>query len=158
VVWGKSGTGNRSVGENRAFSFQERIGKDEAITRRHNGILPDRPGYSMGLTVKQDRFLRGRRALNRYARLLLVVVGIGYAGFVVWLLVRSPLLVNPFEVMRRMEAGTLDASMQALMAALLPIVLSLSLVIAAAFLLCVLATLGLEKRYQEIIETLSRID
>ncbi len=112
----------------------------------------------MNLNPRQGRYLERRRSLLkawRYAGPLLVL---GILGLVLFVYANSPLLIDPFEVISRLESGSMERSSLETMATLLPIML-----ITVFFLLFVLvailyAAFSNERRYLEILGEASSND
>ncbi|UCC55387.1 MAG: hypothetical protein JSU75_08405 [Gammaproteobacteria bacterium] len=106
----------------------------------------------MQLNQQSEKFLERRRVLLkawRYAGpLLLFLIG----GFSAYLLLSTPLLINPFAVASGIESGSVQQSTLQMMALFVPI-----LFIVVCFLLIVLiilmyAALANEKKYLEILD------
>ncbi|MDY6951370.1 MAG: hypothetical protein SWE60_07660 [Thermodesulfobacteriota bacterium] len=77
-------------------------------------------------------------------------------GLVVYLNVKAPLLMNPFEVVSRLDSGTLQQSSLEVMAVLLPI---MSIVVCFLLVVCVaLMYVGLsnEKKYLGMLEKMKK--
>jgi len=74
-----------------------------------------------------------------------------------WLFVTRPLLADPFTVLARLDAGSIPPSMLTLMAGLLPVVVLLCLVLAAAIVLLVYAAMVNERRHLAIIRRLGEL-
>ncbi len=106
------------------------------------------------LDERQRRFLAARRQLVPYLRPLLSVAGVGFLGFAVWLVIRQPLLVDPFAVIDRVAAGTLEYSTLVLLATLAAALGLLLLILLAALLLVLFDRAAAERRYLEIIDRL----
>lgn len=112
----------------------------------------------MELNQDEVRFLGRRRKLIsawRYAGPLTLLLIFGLAIF---LGLRSPMMVNPFAIIERLEAGTLAQSTLEMMAMFVPL-----LVITICFILIVLIQLmyvafSNEKKYLQIIDLLKNAD
>jgi ABC-type transport system involved in multi-copper enzyme maturation permease subunit len=105
-----------------------------------------------------DAFLEKRRKLIvawRVAGPLLLLL---LAALFVWLYLKIPLLINPFEVAGRLESGTLDEPTLAMMSMLLPVMISLSLLLIVVLILFVYAAISNEKKYLRLIDRLSGSD
>ena len=106
------------------------------------------------LTAEQQAFLAKRARLIgkwRYvgAAMLLLIF-----GFTVYLLVSTPLLINPFEVISRLEDDSLPQSTIVILAAMLPVMFGALLVVLLAIVLVMYAAIANEKKYAAIIEAL----
>lgn len=108
-----------------------------------------------GISERERRFIDRRRNVVRYWRFagpLLVVMVVGFAA---WLYLRTPLLIDPFEMLARLEAGEIPESTLVIMAALVPVLFLGLLVLLAGLVVIMYAAISGEKRYLAIIETLS---
>lgn len=106
----------------------------------------------MQLNDDDRRFLLKRAKLVRTwpfvgAILLTILIGLG-----IWLFLTRPLLVNPLNVMTRLENNSIPESTVTLMAGMLPIVVSMCLLLAVMIVLFVFAALSNEKKYLKIIQ------
>jgi uncharacterized BrkB/YihY/UPF0761 family membrane protein len=105
----------------------------------------------MKLNQQQNSFLEKRRKLVKswsYVGPLMMLLVLGLAAYVY---VKSPLLINPYEVLARLQSGSIEQSTLMTMAVILPIVF-----ITVCFLLIVLivmlyAAIANEKKYIEIL-------
>jgi hypothetical protein len=108
----------------------------------------------MNINQQQIRFLEKRRKLIQAWRvvgpMLLLVIVI----FVIFQFQKTPLLINPFEVITGLESGSIKQSTIEIMAVILPVMfiaVSLLLVIIVIMMFTVISN---EKKYIEIIERL----
>ena len=103
------------------------------------------------LSPEDSRYLAKRRPLVRawpiVGGILLCLLG----GLLVWMFLRSPMLVNPFSVLARIEAGTLEIPMMNLMAGMLPLVMLICFILAFVLLLVLFTAFSNERRYLKII-------
>jgi hypothetical protein len=70
------------------------------------------------------------------------------------LLATKPLLANPFHVAERVRADTLDPGTQALMAAMLPLMVQLCMLLALAVVVFAFAAWNNERKYLALIDLL----
>ena len=107
-----------------------------------------------GFSPEQQAFLDKRRGLIRAWRYVGPVLLLAILGFSAYLFIRTPLLINPFEVISRLEAGTLEESTTVILAAMLPVMFGGMLVLLIAIVLVMYAAIANEKKYVAIIEKL----
>ena len=110
----------------------------------------------MKLNENYGDFLEKRRRLLkawRYAgpSLLLAILGL-----VVFLKVRTPLLIDPYEVVSRLEAGSLEQTTLELMAVLLPITMILVCFVLVMLVVFIYAAFSNEKKYRQILQVTER--
>lgn len=115
-------------------------------------------GQKPALAPEQIAFVEKRRNLVRLWRwtglgLLLLVL-----GFTIYLAIRTPLLINPFETISRLESGTLPESTLVIMAAMLPVMFSAALILLLALVAVMYAAIGNEKKYLAMIDGLTSSD
>ena len=72
----------------------------------------------------------------------------------VFLLATKPLFANPFHVAERVRANTLDPGTQALMAAMLPIMVQLCMLLALAVVMLAFAAWNNERKHLALINLL----
>jgi len=86
------------------------------------------------------------------------VVGMGVLlvsfGFLVWLFLHNPLLVNPAKVFSRLEAGAIEKSTLQLMAGMLPMMFLFCFFLLVVLVLFVFAAFSNDKKHIKIIDTL----
>ena len=108
----------------------------------------------MQLDAKQIQFIEKRKKFVRFwppaGSLLLILLCV----LLVWLYFRSPLLVNPFEVMTRLDAGTIEESTLLLSAVLLPVMTLSCIVVLIAMILLMFSAFSNEKKHLQLIEEL----
>ena len=107
------------------------------------------------LTHAELAFLEQRRWRARYWNLVGGVLLAAVVGLAVWLLVRVPNLVNPFHVLRQIEAGTLPQSSLETMATLLPLAVMAVVGMLATVITFGFAVFANERRYLSIIDSLA---
>jgi len=108
------------------------------------------------LTAEQSEFLRKRIKMAKAwpaTGIVLIVIELGLAG---WLLWRQPLLINPQAVLSKLRSGSLPDSTFSLMAALLPFIVILCLVLVAILILFAFLALANEKKHMAIIRSLQK--
>jgi hypothetical protein len=106
------------------------------------------------LSNGDETFLATRARLLSAWRYVGVGILVGYLAAVTWLVLRSPLLFNPWAVLSRLQAGTYPPSLYKLVAAFLPVMALLCLLLVLCILLFLFSTMQHEKRYQAIITAL----
>lgn len=112
----------------------------------------------MRIETRLDAFLEKRRKLIAAWRVAGPLLLMLLTTLFVWLYLKTPLLINPFEVARRLEAGTLDEPTLAIMAMLLPVMISLCFLVMVVVILFVYAAISNEKKYRQTIDRLSGVD
>ena len=112
----------------------------------------------MHMTVKDHRFLDKRRTLIRAWRYAGPALVACLLALLVFLLVRTPLLINPFVVAEQLESGTLDESSLTVMAAILPVLFWAVLFMLAIIVVFLYVVMAREKRYLEMIDVLSAVN
>ena len=101
-------------------------------------------------------FLKKRRRLARFWPVAGTLLLAGVLAFLVWMFLKKSLLVNPFEVASRIDAGTLENSTITLMAGMLPVVFLACFFILILVVLYAFSAFSNERRYLRIIDTLLR--
>lgn len=109
----------------------------------------------MNLSATEQKFVQRRRQLQAHWR----YVGIGTIaaclGLAAWLLITTPLMINPYYVMQRVEAGSLSESTMIVSAVMLPLVtvalIGLMFVLIAGMYAC----FANERKYIAMIDNLS---
>jgi hypothetical protein len=107
------------------------------------------------ISERDEKFIRRRRKLVRYWRFVGPLLWIMILGFAAWTYVRSRLLIDPFAMLARLEAGDLPESTLVIMAALTPVFFTGLLVLFTALILVMYGAISGEKRYLAIIDGLS---
>jgi hypothetical protein len=77
---------------------------------------------------------------------------LGIIAYAVYQYIRTPLLLNPIEVVERLRTGSIEQPTLELMALMLPIMFLTILVILAVLVILIYASISNEKKYLEIIE------
>jgi len=108
----------------------------------------------MNLNEQYKNFLVKRRRFAKSWPLVGILLLLGIFAFLIWLFLRNPLLVNPFEVASRLEAGTIEKSTLVLMAGMLPIMFLACFFILLVMVLFAFAVFSNEKKYIKIIDLL----
>lgn len=104
---------------------------------------------------ERDReFIERRRKLVAYWRFAGPLLWIMILGFASWVFFRSRLLIDPFEMLARLEAGDLPESTLVIMAALAPVFFSGLFVLLTVLVLILYSAISGEKRYLAIIDML----
>jgi len=108
----------------------------------------------MKLTAKEIAYIEKREKRAKHWPLvgtcaLAMVVGYGY-----WLWVTMPHLINPWAVMKSIEAGTLTDSRMSMMAAMLPVVMATLLVFVLVVVLLWFVSFRNEYRLIRLIQKL----
>ncbi len=110
----------------------------------------------MALSKEQRDYLDKRRKILRFWPFAGPFLPLGIAGLAIHLYVNTPLLIDPYEVLSRIEAHSIKQSSLEIMAVMLPITF-----IAICFLLVMLvvvmyAAFANERRYLEIVGEMER--
>ncbi len=112
----------------------------------------------MSLSGADAKFIEKRRQLIGAWRYIGGLLSIVVAGSVIYLWLRVPLLGNPIETARRLEAGDVANATLLLSAVMLPLVVIMLFGLAAAFIAVVHRALAHERRHIAIIDKLQRLE
>lgn len=98
------------------------------------------------------KFLEKRKRLLKFwpwagSSLLLLIIGLA-----IYFYIRIPLIINPWEVISRLESGTLAKSSLETMAVLLPIVFGLVFFLLVVIGVLIFMALANEKKYHRILQ------
>lgn len=91
----------------------------------------------------------------RYVGPLLVL---GILGLAIFVYANSPLLIDPFEVISRLESGSMEQPSLEMMAAFMPIMLITVLFLLLVLVAIMYAAFSNERRYLEILDEASNSD
>lgn len=108
----------------------------------------------MELDQTQREFLEKRRKLVRSWPFIGLILLIAMVATLLWLWVQQPLLINPYEVVGRLESGSIENSTIALMAVMLPLLFLICFVLLMIVVLFAYAAFANEKKHLKIIEIL----
>lgn len=108
----------------------------------------------MDLNDQHKSFLARRRRSAKSWPLVGMLLLLGILAFLVWLFLRNPLLVNPFEVASRLEAGTIERSTMMLMTGMLPVMSLACFFILLVMIIFVFTAFSNENKYIKIIDSL----
>ncbi|MFC2091547.1 hypothetical protein ACFLTD_02110 [Elusimicrobiota bacterium] len=109
----------------------------------------------MILDETQKSFIEKRKKLIKawpfagYA--MLTVIGI----FLIWQWIRIPIMVNPVEIISRINSGVMEQSTLFLIAVMMPVLFVSCFFILAVMILFIFLSISNEKKYHRIIESLS---
>ena len=106
----------------------------------------------MQLNREQSEFLQKRLKLLRSWRYVGPVMLLAIFGLAVVLKIYSPLLIDPNEVVERLEAGAIEQSSLEMMAVMLPVMLILVCLILVIFVILMYAAFSNEKKYLQILK------
>jgi hypothetical protein len=106
----------------------------------------------MTLSDKQIKFIRSRRKLISFRKYVVLFLSILFVAFLGWMYYRAPLLVNPYEVISRLQRSSLDRDTMTLMAGMLPIIVILALFLLGALMIFFFIAMSNEAKYIEIID------
>ncbi len=106
------------------------------------------------LEQKQQEFLEKRRKLVRTWPTIGFLLLMGILATLVWLWFQQPLLINPLEVVNRLEAGSMQNSTLVMMAVMLPLVFLICFVLLVIVVLFAYVTFANEKKHLTIIAVL----
>ncbi len=108
----------------------------------------------MELDRTQQEFLEKRRKLVRSWPSMGLILLIGMVVTLLWLWIQQPLLINPYEVVDRLESGSIDSATIALMAVMLPLLFLICFVLLMIVVLFAYAAFANEKKHLKIIDIL----
>ncbi len=109
----------------------------------------------MTLDQTQRKFLQQRRKLIRTWRWMGLSLLLAMAATMIWLWIEQPLLVNPYEVIDRLESGEIENSTLAVMAMMLPLLFLICFFLLAVVVLFAYISFSNEKKHLSIIDTLN---
>lgn len=109
----------------------------------------------MNVSEKQNDYLEKRKRLLKSWRYVGPVLLLGILGLVIWLYVNSPLLINPYEVISRIQSGTIEHSTFQMMAVLLPIIMILVIFLLFVVVAIMYTSFSNEKKYIGIVSELN---
>lgn len=112
----------------------------------------------MSLSGKDAEFVAKRRQLIGAWRYVGGLLSLAVAGFALYLWLRVPLLGNPIETARRVEAGDIADTTLLLSAVMLPIAMILLCVVFAALIAVIYRAFAHENRLIAIIDKLQRLE
>ncbi|MGB5277839.1 MAG: hypothetical protein WBP02_11775 [Gammaproteobacteria bacterium] len=107
---------------------------------------------NMSLSRQQIDFLTRRRSLLQAWRYLGLLMFIAITCLVLFLLASAPLLINPFEVIARLESASIEPASLEMMAVLVPILCILICSILMLVVAMVYAAFSNEKKYLDILD------
>jgi len=108
------------------------------------------------LEEKIEGFLNRRKKMLKWWDYLGPVLFLIVIGYVVFVYFKAPLLINPFEVLSRIQAGTIKGSTLEFMAAILPVVIIAICFVMIALVAIMYAASINEKKYLKIINDLRK--
>ncbi len=106
------------------------------------------------LQPAQAAFISRRRRLTRAWPFVGGGLLAALALFSGWLYVKNPLLINPLEIVQRLQGGGLDPSTLMTMAGLLPVVFLSSIFLVLLLILFTFAKFRTESKYLALLEEL----
>ncbi len=106
----------------------------------------------MNLSQQQSNYLDKRRKLLKVWRYVGPLMLLGMIGLVIYLNVSTPLLINPYEVMSRLELGSIEQSSLETMAVLLPMMLIMVCFLLVVLIAMMYAVFSNERKYLEIVK------
>ncbi len=109
----------------------------------------------MHLLAAQQKFLDKRKKLIVAWRWIGPLLLVAVLATLAWLFSQRPLLINPYEVINRIESGTIEGSTLALMAAMLPMLVLMSFLLVFAIIIFTFSAFTNEKNYRKIIDALA---
>ncbi len=109
----------------------------------------------MELSQTQQEFLEKRRKLVRSWPAIGLMLLIGMVATLLWLWLQQPMLINPFEVVDRLESGSIENSTVTLMAVMLPLVFLVCFVLLMIVVIFAYAAFANEKKHLAIIDILT---
>ncbi len=108
------------------------------------------------LKPKQNSYLEKRRKLLKawtYVGPFLLLAIIGFAGY---LYLNIPWLINPYEVLSRLQAGSIPQSTIETMAIMLPVMILMVCILLLVVVVIMYAAFSNEKKYLRIVDEESR--
>jgi hypothetical protein len=105
----------------------------------------------MHLSEQQNDYLDKRRKFLQSWRYVGPLLLLGIVGLATYLYVRSPLLINPHEVISRLQSGSIKQPSLEMMAVLLPIMFILVCFLLIALVAMMYVAFSNEKKYMEIV-------
>jgi hypothetical protein len=111
----------------------------------------------MTISNKEIRFLQERRKLNRYGYIALSICAVGFICGALYLVIKTPNLINPFAFMESFSNGEVENSTVILMAALLPLMTLTLFVTILAMLLISLVVIRNERKLLLIVDSLQKM-
>lgn len=112
----------------------------------------------MSLSGADAKFIAKRRHLIGAWRYIGGLLSVVVASIAIYLWLRVPLLGNPIETARRLEAGEVANTTLLLSAVMLPLVVVMLFGLVAAFIAVVHRALAHERRHIAIIDKLQRLE
>ncbi len=112
----------------------------------------------MKLLTSETEFLKSRKKLLFFWKILGPGLSVIYIALVSWLLIEVPMFVNPFSVMTGIENGDIPSSTLSLMAGVLPVVVIAMLAVMASLILFSFCAFSRERKYLEIIDNQEYFD
>jgi hypothetical protein len=106
------------------------------------------------LSEKDLKFLQMRQNFLKPSNYIGFSFLVFLAVIFLWLFLKAPNLINPFEVERQIAANTLSASTIKVMATLLPLMVMIAFFLTVSIILFGFWAFANEKTYLKIIETL----
>ena len=110
----------------------------------------------MNISGPQYEYLEKRKKLTSAWRFVGPALLLAILGLAMWIYLRSPLLINPYEAISRMETGHIEKSTLEMMATVLPIVMIIVFLLLLSIVGIMYAAFSKEKKYMEIIGKLNR--
>ena len=104
------------------------------------------------MNKQQTIFIEKRRKLIRAWRAVRPLMLLGIIAYAIYQYIRTPLLVNPFEVMERLRGGSIEQPTLELMAVMLPVMFLTIIFILVVLVVLLFASMSNEKKYLKIIE------
>lgn len=108
----------------------------------------------MSLDAESKTYLTRRRRMQSAWRVVGPSLFLAAAGLAMWLILRHPLLVNPWEVSRGLADGTISEGTILVMAGLLPLAVGACLLLLLTVLALVQSAMSNERRLLRIIDRL----
>lgn len=108
------------------------------------------------INQEDDKFLKNRKKLHRYWPAIGTLMIVMMLGLVIYLLVKSPNLINPFLVIEQIKTNSIDPRTLALLAAMCPVLTVFLLSTVLVVIIYVWAFIILEARYHKIIDNLGK--
>ena len=112
----------------------------------------------MSLSGADAEFVAKRRQLIGAWRYVGGLLTLAVAGFALYLWFRVPLLANPIETARQLEAGDVPDTTLMMSAIILPLVMAMLFIVVVALVAVIYRAFAHERRHIAIIDQLQRLE
>jgi uncharacterized BrkB/YihY/UPF0761 family membrane protein len=109
------------------------------------------------MKIEQYTFLRKRKELAKVWNIVGVLALLFIAGIMIWITLKSPLLIIPFQAITKVEQGILQQSTLEMMALFLPIIMLMFFIVMMTIVFIMFKVFANEKKYLNIIDELVEV-